>query len=509
MKKPPSLRLATALVALALPFTLSAEMAKEISQYGITWTFDQPREVGQFISGDYWVVGPVEITRVSPEPGPSDSDVKTDAKSIYGAQALEKDNRMRNGSQMAPRDNVSLGKQGFDSRSKSYDPDLTLDFPATLQPGEMIISSVSSEKYDSKGKLQTPDVLGQEGIFYTKKTGQLALESAAILTCVSTPPPADAFRPPFAGADLPLYTAGQIQWDKLPNLPAPDSMPKWETYERVHERPWFDMPASWLIQYFGPGLNGPGYGREVSRMGNIATLMLMTDAPKSQKEQLMYEILQWGIDLRGQIDAGRVYFSDGGWWQGRKWPILFTSIMLDEPPMAEWPALPEGYQKVRPSEASPKPEAVFQEDLNTYYGEGAEGQEVLWQMLWHTGPKPAYQEKPKSEWTKADKRSDGYCFINASTYVGTALAAQLMEAKALWNHDAFFDYADYWMSPDNERKMPGWLPGKRTADPFVEDMWRMYREKVPAQPNGQDNWKFVWVDMNNRVGEWVENPKPE
>lgn len=493
-----------------LPLTLPAEMAREVSQYGITWTFSEPREIGQFVSGDWWVVGPVTVVSVSPEPGPSQSDAKASAKSIYGATALVDDRRMRNGTMFAPRAEVSLGKQGFDSRSKSYDASLTVDYPVTIRPGDMLLSSVSSERYDRNGKLATPEVLGQEGIFYAKPTGQLALESAAILTCVSVAPPADAFRPSYAGADMPLYRASQIQWDKLPRLRAPASMPKWETYERIHERPWLEIPSSWVVQFFGPGLNGPGYGREVSRMGNIATLMLMTDASRSQKETLLYEIIQWGIDLRGTIDAGRVYFSDGGWWQGRKWPILFTSIMLGEPSIAEMPPLPDGYSQIRPSSANRNPTFAFQEDLNTYYGKGAEGQTVLWQMNWHTGPKPPYQEKPSSEWTKMDKRSHGYCFINASTYVGTALSAQLMGAKALWNHDAFFDYADYYMSDDNFMKMPRWLPrgAERTADPFVEDMWKMYRDQVPPQRDGQDNLRFEWVDMNRRIGQWVDNPKP-
>lgn len=32
-----------------------------ISQYGITWIFDQDYEYGQFANGDYWVVGPAHL----------------------------------------------------------------------------------------------------------------------------------------------------------------------------------------------------------------------------------------------------------------------------------------------------------------------------------------------------------------------------------------------------------------------------------------------------------------
>ena len=45
-----------------LPFFISilssaavkVENRKEISQYGITWTFDKPVKSGQFITGDWW-----------------------------------------------------------------------------------------------------------------------------------------------------------------------------------------------------------------------------------------------------------------------------------------------------------------------------------------------------------------------------------------------------------------------------------------------------------------------
>lgn len=38
-----------------------------IAQYGITWTFNAQYEYGQFANGDYWVLGPVTITRIEPD----------------------------------------------------------------------------------------------------------------------------------------------------------------------------------------------------------------------------------------------------------------------------------------------------------------------------------------------------------------------------------------------------------------------------------------------------------
>ncbi|MDF3131226.1 hypothetical protein P0Y35_18625 [Kiritimatiellaeota bacterium B1221] len=479
-----------------ISFQLQAAQVTEISQYGITWTFSQPVEAGQFVSGDWWVVGPVEIVSVSPEPGPSASDKETESKSIYGATSLVTDTRMRNGSMvhLGPDAGHQLNRQGFDSRSKTYDPSLSISFPYTLEPNRSLISSVSSEAFDAKGKLATPNVLGQEKLFLTKKTQDYALLTSAVLTCLDQVPPADAFRPPYVGTDKPLYRAKDIQWDKLLKLAPVDSVPSWESMERIFDRPWFEIPASWQMQHFGPGLNQPTYGREFTRLSSIASLMLSLDVPNEQKQTLLYSYLQLGIDTYGMTVNGRNWTADGGWWQGRKWVIYFTSILLDRPEMRDLP------------------NTRFQEDMDTYYGKGAHGQTALWQLTYHTHPRPPHQEELRNETNaKLYKMAEGYRFINSASWIGQALVAQHMMAKEIWNHDAYFDYVDQWMNDSEPFKFPKWLPRgcTRSVDVFVEDMWAAHRDSVPDQPGGKDNLKWVWTNMKTRTGEWVDNPKPE
>ena len=43
-----------------------AGTASSITKDGITWTFSEPVPVGQFVNGDYFVVGPVTITAIDP-----------------------------------------------------------------------------------------------------------------------------------------------------------------------------------------------------------------------------------------------------------------------------------------------------------------------------------------------------------------------------------------------------------------------------------------------------------
>ena len=43
-------------------------LKQSVTRNGITWTFDKPAHVGQFITGDLYVVGPVTITEIDPRP---------------------------------------------------------------------------------------------------------------------------------------------------------------------------------------------------------------------------------------------------------------------------------------------------------------------------------------------------------------------------------------------------------------------------------------------------------
>ena len=79
----------------------------------------------------------------------------------------------------------------------------------------------------------------------------------------------------------------------------------------------------------------------------------------------------------------------------------------------------------------------------------------------------------------------------------------------IWNHDAFFDYCDRWMSAEDAeiaKKRPDTNSFQgRAWDPFVTDMWKAYRAKCPDQAGASRNMKWVWDDG----GKWVPNPRPE
>jgi hypothetical protein len=340
-----------------------------------------------------------------------------------------------------------------------FDANLPASFPLELKPGQSLVSAHSLAKVGDR----TPDTV----------PGQYArgpLRTAVALTCLAQAPPADAFRPPFVGAEKPLFTVAQLRRDLLPKLTCSAPPPDRKGLERMLQRIWLDHLAGWVCRMMHPLENMPDYGRELTTITSRTGLLLLVEDPKGENETLLLRFVQLGIDLYGMTQSNnRLWNADGGHCSGRKWPILFAGIMLDEPNMANVKAL-------------------FAEDEQTYYGEGYRGQKALWQI--HPGLQ--HEHLPPEKWTgppfKGDndgEKSEGYRHLNGPTWVGQALAARLLGAKRNWGHDAFFDYVDRWWQEEVE---PPSGSATKAADPktttgaaggaFVQAMWKSYREKA-------------------------------
>jgi hypothetical protein len=459
-------------------------LRKQLTQYGITWTFDKPVRTGLYITGDWWVQGPVNIVAVNPVPGPVPPENMTLKKNRWNDTSLKNDTTLRNGSMIV----LKAGhRQSYDSRAAMFSKEDVIKFPFTLRPGLSLISSVSNP-------LLPVDHFAKNIMWEGETKSETVMKAAAVLTCVSEPPPADAFRPPYAGILKPVFRAKDIQWDRLPQLEAVAEVPSWEEFERYFQRPWIDHVMSWSQQQLVPNENGPPYGREHARLVSIASVMVSLDVPRNRKQKLTIGLIQRGIDLYGLAMAGGYWNEGGGHSSGRKWPILFAGILLNKPELTR---LPET--------------AFFQEDTQTYYGRGWFGQTVLWQIIQHHGQRSTYEEKPPDQWQQWDKTSESYrVCCTAVSWVGEALVARYMKAIKLWDHDAFFDYVDRWMREDDpyapargERGRP--KAETTTFDPFVTAMWKAYRAKAPEQAMAGHSRKWVWEGKN---GKWIENPKP-
>lgn len=466
--------------------TSNADYRKEITQYGITWTFDKPVKAGQFITGDWWVLGPVTVVKVTPTPGPVAPEDMTLKKNRWNDTSLKADTAMRNGSMIV----LSVGtRQGYDSRAAGYSEKESVKFPLSLAPNRSLISSISNQTLPVEN-------FASHIMWDDEKKSETVMKTAAVLTCVSEVPPNNSFRPPYAGTEKPFYTADNILWDQLPSLAPAGEVPSWEVFERYFQRPWIDHLMSWSQQQLVPNENGPNYGREHARIVSIASLMVSLDAPREKKEKLTIGLIQRGIDLYGLAMAGGYWNEGGGHSSGRKWPILFASIMLGEPGLTR---LPES--------------AIFQEDTQTYYGKGWFGQTALYWMIQHHGKRSRYEEKPPDQWEKWDRTTESYRICcNAVAWVGTALTARHMKAIKLWNHDAYFDYVDRWMREDDPYASARGKLGRpkaetTTFDPFVTAMWKAHRQNAPEQDMAGSPRMWVWGEGHS--WEWVPNAKPE
>ena len=101
-------------------------LRKEVSQYGITWTFEKSVRTGKYITGDWWVIGPVKIIKVTPSPGPVSGDSMDIKKNRWNDTSLKNDTTMRNGSMVVTK---TSHKQSYDSRAAGFSKEDVIHFP--------------------------------------------------------------------------------------------------------------------------------------------------------------------------------------------------------------------------------------------------------------------------------------------------------------------------------------------------------------------------------------------
>jgi hypothetical protein len=147
------------------------------------------------------------------------------------------------------------------------------------------------------------------------------------------------------------------------------------------------------------------------------------------------------------------------------------------------------------------PGVEFGEDNQTMHGRGWTGAKAL--FAGHSGIQRAsgkaerpqwgpYEHLHPAEWTPSNRQSEAYRRANtSSSWVGQALVLRLLGAEEAWNHAAFFDYVDRWMTEEDSehrREIMQHHPDFRlddrarythqgnTWEPFVRVMWDRHRE---------------------------------
>ncbi|HOI53926.1 MAG TPA: PKD domain-containing protein [Phycisphaerae bacterium] len=476
----------------ATPTLEELPLVSSVTYCDVTWTFSSPVRVGRFVTGDYYVVGPVTITGITP--------------------AWD---GVKNGSVLnLPVTGVLARSQtGFDTRARGgrYQASLTVVPPISMVAGDILISSICMA--DGETPIEPFGGGTQSGS---------PVKSVSVLHCLSAPVPPDAFRPGYTDRTQTIYLSRNLDRSLLPTVNYGQTAYVWpmrhgifeglstttiHTWAWLYERPWIDI--CWF-NYDSPLAYMPGYGHLIARAESMASLILATNEAPADKEKLLIGFLQYGIDLWGAARGGFVGWPGfGGLQSGRKWPIVMAGVLLGDEDMA--------------SPTVSYPNCLFGEDTQTLYGDGWTGTTVVFGghqygkgLDYWLDPPPTetkdagpYEHKDPTTWNSWNYQSESYrrC-CTASGWVGYALVVQLMGAEAAWDNDAFFVYCDRWMYEDNaataavlqealelnpdpyfhdDFSIPAnWLlpSSKHASEQFVQDMWNMFRTTL-SRPTDQ------------------------
>jgi hypothetical protein len=405
-----------------------------VSKDGVTWTFSRPAPVGRFVTGDFYVVGRVTITAISPAPANG-----------------------RNGSvkNLPP----VVDDTGFDSRTDAnrYDEDVVARLPISLVPGDSLVSSISVDRVGSIRRW-----------LFDKASGS-PVRSISVLTSVRKPQPPDAFRPSYAGKGSPIYLSRNLKRNLLPRLRPVRETPSLAEYEQHFRRPWVD---NLFFNFDSPVEYMPDYSREIARAVGMAGLQLTLNYSPRRKEALLVYLTQYGIDLHGLRRRGHPGWpAHGGHGSGRKFPIVFAGTMLGVKTM----------QNVS---------GKFGEDMQTVRGNGWTGAKALYAGHYGqggSGQYGPYEHLQPRNWPGTLGEDYRRC-CTSSAWIGEALAARLVPGvRKAWNHAPFFEYADRWMTEDDSRHLATirsqrgkdykGFPQREAWDDFVTNMWRSYRQR--------------------------------
>ena len=386
--------------------------ANKIASNGLVWTFSgnlAAGTYGRFVTGDWWVVGPVTVNSADP--------------AWTGAM---------NGSMVNP--DPAGTTQGYDNRASAgftYAAGVRTTFPVDLVAGDSLISVISRDPL-------------------TGGSGASRVNKAAVLTVLASAPASAAFRPPYVAGSKPLWLTSQVDYTILPGLAVPSgctpiSMSSQTTYgarvllhhgnlQTYHVEV---MPTKHTLDTTLTA----GYPHEVALEYGRMALHCLTAAADAQV--IANRLIQLGIDLYACASSnGDTWSRQAGYGLGRKWPILFAGIMLNDAGMKAPP-----YYVIGSSG-----QLKFQEDSHTYLGDASTPRwgddcditDGTFGTSNHT-----CRSTDGTQDQYATSSSGQYDLTTSNAFIGPALAARLLEAsegaQTLWGHTPFFSYTDRWV----------------------------------------------------------------
>lgn len=451
------------------------------------WTCTGVASHGTFNNGDPWVVPTsthVSVVSITPAP------YKTDPPQEY---------RRAHGSMINPDVYEPQLQGGAVGHAQGYDSEMFGPYgvPNDYQESLNVAASLPIRLVANDSLVSTQSH-GAAGV-------RPQLKRAAVLTCLASAPAAGSFRPgytkTFDGTKT-IYTKTGIDYGALDILdeistPTPSFSATADRFARVH----LNHIPSWLQRYQHPSKNMSDYGRDITAERGNAILMCLLNVGQAAKEELLLNVLQVGIDMYAQAKYSEerlletltyptvrtnqqykklhLWPTDGGHFNGNKWIILFTGMVL-------------GIQDMIDITADDNVVA-FSEDDSTHYLDAPGTTQPEWSDKWiydnaNTNPIWVALTDGQMEATygtpvpAADaQRNKSVAYrrcCTANTWWGMILgAAALPNARTNWGHEALFDYQVRYRATEPTYVKPGerfTLVWGYPDGEWALDMWDTY-----------------------------------
>ena len=383
-----------------------AETATSVSQDGITFQFNKTYEVGKFANGDYWVLGPATITRITPDYDGSN-----------------------NGWEVNP---VVSGGHGFQNGCKNggFNSALVPSLPYT-SPSSGIVSIVKT--------------IANVGV------AQPCIKTAVVLTVVTNTPPgngATVFRPPYVGTSKPYYSTGDLRTDLLPSLTPVGTPPSLSTVASNFRKLRLDHKSTNYNRSLRPADSMYDYQPENSRNITEGILRLMFNDSVEAKMPALIQYVQAGIDAVHAFSSRQIWFPSDGHETNHITQLAFTATMLDM------------------TSVKTALQAITSFHPNRFLTGETSGGDVLWGETstetgyWTylvTGSGNRAQRDPYGYIDGGDP-GWGYANVTSQSYKGEYLAAKLMPSlQSAWPNNAYDLVENYirrwvevgaWTKPD-------------------------------------------------------------
>jgi hypothetical protein len=248
--------------------TYYAGQTRESVSIEITYTFDQAYTCGQFVNGDWWVVGPVKITAITPAYSDGQNGWMVNPSVVNGG----------------------TGAHGFTVSATGFNAALVPPLSYTSATGiiESIVKSVTTT---------TNTLSGYESF----------VKASSVLTILTEAPAnngATVFRPPFTGTDKPLYNVGDLNLTLLPSgfSNATANAPTLATVATS----FTPFRMDFFARHLRPTNAMYDYTPQNTPVTNEAMLRLMMndDRDSAGWKDAMYKFTQYSIDTAHAAEQG-------------------------------------------------------------------------------------------------------------------------------------------------------------------------------------------------------------